>query len=179
MLEEHWKKEIDIVTEKFIESFGSFTESQLNYKPDPTGWSVAQNISHLILLNNSYFHNFDEIKKGKHDLPQGDAMEELVANSLQTLLPYTSEDRPKRANTWNMWQPSPEPFSLKIVDDFINHQSVFKLHIVELQAFFLTPTFIKYPGESALVFRLQDCIDFLIEHENRHWIQAHEVNTIV
>ena len=32
MLEERWEKEIDKVTEKFIDSFGSLTELQLNYK---------------------------------------------------------------------------------------------------------------------------------------------------
>jgi hypothetical protein len=175
MLDERWEKEIDKVTEKFADSFGTLTESQLNYKPDPNVWSIAQNISHLILLNNSYFQNFDEIKKGKHVLPPIDVMEQFVTNSLRILRPYTREDRPKRANTWNIWQPSNENFDLKILKDFTNHQSVFKIHIKSLQAFFLQTTFIKYPGETELAFRLEDCIDFLIEHENRHWIQANEV----
>lgn len=175
MLKESWEKEIDTVTEKFINSFGMLTESQLNYKPYPMVWSVAQNISHLILLNNSYFLNFDEIKKGEHVLLPNEEMEQHATNSLQILHPYTSEARPKRANTWNMWQPPQENFDLKILKDFTNHQSVFISHIKSLRAFFLQPTFIKYPGETALAFRLEDCIDFLIEHENRHWTQAHEV----
>ena len=172
-------KKIDKFTEKFIDSFGLLTESQLNYKPDPNVWSIAQNIDHLILLNNSYFKNFDEIKKDKHVLPPTDAMEQFAKNSLQTLHPYTSENRPKRANTWNIWQPSRENFGLEILKDFTNHQSVFKLHIKTLQVFFLHPTFIKYPGQAELAFRLEDCVDFLIEHENRHWIQAHEVKTVL
>jgi uncharacterized damage-inducible protein DinB len=175
MLEGHWKLEIDKVTEKFIVSFGSLTESKLNYKPDPNVWSIAQNIAHLILLNNSYFQNFDEIKKGNHVLPSIEAMDEFVTDSLQTLRPYTREDRPKTANTWDIWQPSRENFGLEILKDFTNHQSIFKMHIEALQAFFPHPTFIKYPGEAELTFRLEDCINFLIEHENRHWTQAHEV----
>src|SRR5438105_3318461 len=123
MLEELWEKEIDKVTEKFIDSFGLLTESQLNYKPDPNVWSIAQNIHHLILLNNSYFQNFDEIKKDKHVLPPTDEMEQFAKNSLETLRPYTCENRPKRANTWNLWQPSRENFSLEILKDFIIHQS--------------------------------------------------------
>lgn len=175
---ERWNKEIDKVTERFIKSFGSFTESQLNYKPDLNVWSSAQNISHLILLNNSYFQSFDEIKKGKHVLPPIDAMEDYVINCLRELRQYTRDDRTKRVNTWNKWQPFRDAIGLNILEDFANHQAVFKIHIQELWPFFLRPTFIKYPGESTLAFKLEDCINFLIEHENRHWKQAYEVKPV-
>ncbi|MCW3110615.1 MAG: DinB family protein [Segetibacter sp.] len=70
-------------------------------------------------------------------------------------------------------------FWFRVIKDFTNHQSVFKLHIKTLQAFFLHPNFIKYPGEAELAFRLEDCVNFLIEYENRHCIQAHEVKTVL
>lgn len=170
-----WEKEIDAVTAKFVDSFRTLTESQLNFKPAQQVWSIAQNISHLVLVNNSYFKNFDEIKTGRHILPPTEAMEQLVTESLQQLRPYTQEDRNKKANTWDIWQPANENYGLKIVQDFIHHQSVFKTHIQSLQPFLSPTSFIKYPGEAALVFRLEDCINFLIEHENRHWIQANKV----
>ena len=179
MHQDRWEKEIDKVTEKFLDSFGSLTESQFNCKPAPNVWSIAQNIDHLILLNNSYFQNFDEIKTRKHVLPAINQMEQFANSSSQTLRPYTSVKRSNKTDTWNIWQPSPETFGLEIFKEFTNHQSSFKLHIKALHAFFLHPTFIKYPGEAELAFRLEDCIDFLIEHENRHWIQAHEVKQVL
>lgn len=174
MTDTHWKSKIDILTEKFVERFGALTITQLNHKHDRNVWSVAQNIAHLILLNSSYFRHFDEIKKGNHVLPSG-SLEQQTAESLRIIHPYTSSDRLKRAGTWTIWQPADEIFELRILSDFTDHQSVFKNHIVELQEFYSQPTYIKYPGETELVFRLEDCIDFLIEHENRHWIQAYEV----
>jgi hypothetical protein len=63
----------------------------------------------------------------------------------------------------------------KILTEFENNQLDFKNHIEELQTFFTRETFIKYPGETELIFRLEDCIEFLILHENRHWVQAEEV----
>ena len=172
---EYWKKEIDRVTKKFTDSFGSLSKSQLNRKQDKNIWSIAQNIAHLIQLNNSYFLNFDEIKKGEHTIPEINALNSFVAKSLQTLQPYTNIDRIERANTWDIWQPVQEEFSLEILSAFVHHQLDFKKHIEELQIFFTRETFIKYPGETELIFRLDDCIDFLIAHENRHWIQAEEV----
>ena len=49
MPEENWEKEIDKVTEKFINSFGMLTESQLNYKPCPMVGSIATNDSSIFL----------------------------------------------------------------------------------------------------------------------------------
>jgi hypothetical protein len=46
-----WNKEIYKVTKKFIDSFGSLTELQLNCKPNPNGWSIAQNIDHQFASN--------------------------------------------------------------------------------------------------------------------------------
>src|SRR5205814_5981790 len=172
---EHFKNDIDRITEKFITSFGSLDESQLNWKPDTNVWSIAQNIAHLIQLNSSYFKNFDEIKSGNHIIPEIDTLQPFAIRSLQTLKPYTNIDRIERANTWSMWQPAREEFGLKVLTEFTNHQLDFKNHIEELQIFLTRETFIKYPGETELIFRLEDCIDFLILHENRHWVQAEEV----
>lgn len=174
MLETRWKNKIDTVTEKFTERFGALSAAQLNHKQDRNVWSVAQNIAHLMLLNSSYFRHFDEIKKNNHILPPC-SLEQLAADSLRIIHPYTSSDRLKRASTWTIWQPTDEIFHSKLLRDFIDHQLVFKKHTEELQKFFSQSTYIKYPGETELVFRLEDCIDFLIEHENRHWIQANEV----
>ncbi len=78
---EDWKKEINKVTAKFIESFKLLTESQFNFKPKPNTWSIAQNIAHLILLNSSYFQHFEEIKNGSHILPPVESMDEVVMES--------------------------------------------------------------------------------------------------
>ncbi|HEV3224264.1 MAG TPA: DinB family protein [Puia sp.] len=174
-----WNKDIDKVTEKFSDSFGSLTGSQLNHKPNPNVWSIAQNIYHIILLNNSYFECFDEIKRGNHLLPQVDAMEQFAIDSLETIRPYASTARPKKANTWDKWQPSITNIDFKILKIFRDHQSVFKIHIKELQEFNLNQTFVKYPGDTNLIFSLDECINFLIEHENRHWIQANEVKHVL
>ena len=171
---EQWHNDIDSVTEKFVRSFGSLTKSQLNWKPGANKWSIAQNIAHLMQLNNSYFQNFEEIKKGIHEIPPGNTLSSTAAKSLQVLKPYTGIDRIKTANTWSIWQPKDVEYDVAIMSDFINHQQHFKSHIAELKPFITGEVFIKYPGESDLIFILDDCVDFLIQHEHRHCIQAME-----
>jgi len=174
MLIEQWNNDIEGVTEIFMSSFESLSRSQLNWKPDKNKWSIAQNISHLLQLNNSYFLNFEEIKKGTHEISRGAKLQSIAARSLQTLQPYTSTERITKANTWSIWQPPDEEFEVTILADFTNHQSQFKRHIEELKPFLNGESFIKYPGEAELIFKLEDCINFLIEHEHRHWLQAEE-----
>jgi len=50
-----WNQHIDDITQKFIESFGELSSEQMNWKPDPNTWSIAQNIDHLIVINTYYF----------------------------------------------------------------------------------------------------------------------------
>lgn len=78
---EDWNIEIDKITEKFIQNFGLLSELQLNYKHNPDVWSIAQNIVHLILVNNAYFQYFDEIQKGRHSLPYVNNIEQFVTES--------------------------------------------------------------------------------------------------
>lgn len=67
MLRTNWTLEIDAITEKFRD-FQALSEAEFNYKTIKERWSVAQNIGHLILLNNSYFEQFEEIHNGRHEL---------------------------------------------------------------------------------------------------------------
>lgn len=167
-----WITEIDLITEKFKRSFYDFTEEEMNYKPKENSWSVSQNIAHIILLNSSYFEHFIEIQSGNHALPTVESMETLAQDSLLTLIPYTSSNSLERTNTWDMWQPSSNFIRKNILLDFEKSQFEFKKHIESFDHLPLANTFIKYPGHLDLIFMLDDCINFLIEHENRHWNQA-------
>jgi hypothetical protein len=56
-----WTYQIDQTTKKLIATFSDLNSEQLNWKPDPGTWSIAQNIAHF-LLNKSYFQSFEKIK---------------------------------------------------------------------------------------------------------------------
>lgn len=64
-----WTYQIDQTTKKFIAAFSDLNSEQLNWKPDPEIWSIAQNIAHIILLNKSYFQKFEKIKLGTNNIP--------------------------------------------------------------------------------------------------------------
>ena len=174
MLRTNWTLDIDAITEKFRD-FQALSEAEFNYKTIKERWSVAQNIGHLILLNNSYFEQFEEIQNGRHELYTDEGLEELAASSLLSLQPYTSTDRSKRADTWDIWQPKASYLKSALLQEFISSQQIFKHHIIAFEKIPTDQTFVKYPGHSNLIFKLDDCINFLIDHEKRHWNQASEI----
>ena len=172
---DHWIAEIDLVTEKFTGTFSDFTQEEMNFRPTEKVWSVAQNIEHIILLNSSYFGYFKEILNGTHSLPELENVETKTRESLIALKPFTDPRRIKRTDTWDMWQPAPGFIKKDFLPDFEQRQHDFKNHINDFEDLPLGETFIGYPGHLDLLFKLDDCIAFLIEHENRHWNQVVEI----
>ncbi len=175
MTQRNWLQEIDIITEKYKISFQDLTPEEFNYRPKQEVWSIAQNITHVILLNSSYFKFFAEIQNGNHKIPLNENLDNLAQSSLDSLQPYANSDRLKRENTWDIWQPLSTYMNKDILRDFEKHQLDFKDHIEGFKDFSMQKTFIRYPGHANSIFKLDDCINLLIDHENRHWNQAYEI----
>lgn len=60
---------IDQNKQRFAETFGEFTAEQLNWKSDTETRSIAQNIRHLILMNESYFDRINELEENDNNAP--------------------------------------------------------------------------------------------------------------
>lgn len=65
----NWIEEIDKLTSRFVHEFSNLSEVELNWKPNPKAWSIAQHIEHLIIINQTYFPVLAELKSGQYKLP--------------------------------------------------------------------------------------------------------------
>jgi uncharacterized damage-inducible protein DinB len=59
---EKWNQQIDTSTQEFVEAFGKLSAKELNWKPNSKTWSIAQNIDHLIVFNETYFSIIESLK---------------------------------------------------------------------------------------------------------------------
>ncbi|MEJ2114177.1 MAG: DinB family protein, partial [Flavobacteriaceae bacterium] len=50
-----WVNRINEITCDFENSFGILSVQELNWKPNYSTWSIAENIDHIIKTNKSYF----------------------------------------------------------------------------------------------------------------------------
>ncbi len=174
-MQQKWIEQIDQLTALFQEQFGSLINQELNWKPSPNTWSIAQNIEHLILINKTYINVFSELKSGKIKLPFYCKINFISAFFGKLILDGVEPERKKKAKTFPIWFPSESEVEADILEQFSKNQSALKLYIRELESFFKENTIIHSPVSKRIILPLSMTFEILITHENRHFNQAKEV----
>ena len=69
MYTEEFLNRLDEITLKFKTEFGQLNEAEIYHKLNAATWSIAQNLEHLILINQSYFPMIDRLRDKSHKKP--------------------------------------------------------------------------------------------------------------
>jgi hypothetical protein len=170
-----WTSSVDEITRAFTKEFGSLTAAQLNFKPSLTGWSIAQNIQHLIVINQTYYPVINAVKAGTYELPWIGKIGFLVRFFGKTILQSVQPDRRKKMKTFPLWEPSKSAIGADIIDRFERHQAELKTLINGCSDLLDKQTIISSPANRNIVYKLEDAFDIIITHERRHLEQAREV----
>ena len=121
-----WTAQIDQTTADFKSAFASFPPSQLNWKPDSETWSIAQNIDHLIVINESYYPVIQSIRSGHYKLPFIARFPFLVSFIGKLILKSVQPDRKRKIKTFPIWEPASSEISPDIIERFQKHQEQLK-----------------------------------------------------
>src|SRR5690625_2650 len=166
---------IDLTTNRFILEFGSLDTGELNWKPDENTWSIAQNIDHVILLNESYFKKIEEASSDTARRPflaRFDLITDLMAKGLAA---YSKPDRKKKTHTFDIWKPGSQQFEPAILQTFADHQERFKEVIRQSRPLMESGKVVRSPASGVLFFKPASIFDIMISHEERHLKQAKKV----
>lgn len=172
---QHWQEEIEEITRKFREEFGTLTAEELNRKPNGSTWSIAENMEHLISVNDSYFPIVEQLKAGNYKVPFLGKSPFFVKFMGNTLLKSVSPDRKKKMKTFPIWEPKEGTADPEILQTFIRHQASLKRLIGEASEFVQKRTVISSPANRNIVYTLERAFEVIIAHEKRHFNQASEV----
>lgn len=167
---------IDTITNSFKENFQSLSEEELNWKPDQKTWSVAQNIHHLIVINQTYYPIIQQVRDGKYQLPWIGKIGFMVNFFGKFILKSVSPDRKRRMKTFPLWEPSKSNIEKNIVTSFEQHQAELKSLIQSNEDLRVKGAVISSPANKNIVYTLSDAFDIIVTHEHRHLLQAIEVN---
>lgn len=155
--------------------FGGMTIDQLNWKPSPKNWSIAQCFEHLIVTNNLYLPNIQRVIDGKH------------RNNFFSMIPFLPDligvlmknclnpDQARKMKTFKMFEPNMSDISATIIDDFAENQQKLIAMIKAVKDFDIRKIKIPEPLTIALNIRLSDAFEILTMHEQRHLRQAKRV----
>lgn len=166
---------IDKVTEDFINSFGSLTQEQLNWKPNPQVWSIAQIIDHLIIVNETYFPIIESIRKGTYKLPFISRIGFAVSLLGKIILKSVQPDRSRKMKTFSIWEPGSSQIPANILDRFKRHQEELKTLVNNSRDLINKGTIISSPANRNIVYTLETSFEIIVTHEQRHFNQAKEV----
>ncbi|PKD21845.1 hypothetical protein APR41_02385 [Salegentibacter salinarum] len=131
MYTQEFTHRLDELTKKFRKTFGELSEREIHWKPDVETWSVAQNLKHLILINESYFPMIDRLRNKDHRKPFTANLGFLVNFFGKVILKSVQPETSKKTKTFSIWKPSEDNASEDILEKFIEHQEKLKKKILE------------------------------------------------
>jgi hypothetical protein len=170
-----WIAEIDKITDAFKQNFAHLNHAQLNWKPNSHTWSIAQNMEHLIVVNESYYPVLHALKQETYKTPLIAKIGFMVAFFGKTVLNAVSPDRLKKMKTFPIWQPSTSEVHTDIFMRFESHQNELKQQIENAKALVGKGIVISSPANKHIVYKLETAFDIIVTHEKRHFEQAKEV----
>lgn len=167
--------QLDLITAAFLSSFGSLSPAQLNWKPNSETWSIAQNMEHLIVVNESYYPVLDSLRSGTYTTPFIARIGFIVSFMGRTILDAVKPDRKKKMKTFPIWEPTTSQVEGDILKRFEQHQTELKQQMDAAKEWVDKGTIISSPANKNIVYKLETAFDIIISHEQRHLEQAKEV----
>jgi hypothetical protein len=163
------------ISQKFEKSFGNLSFEQLNTKPSPEKWSIAQNIEHLIKVNDSYFPVIAELRAGTYK-PYFLAKIPIIVNMFGKLI-YKSvlPENTQKIKTFPIWEAEKSNISPEILQNFLTHQIQLAELILSCEDLVKKKTVIASPANHKIVYYLETAFEIIIAHEERHFEQAEEI----
>lgn len=165
-----WQMEVTTITWEFEKLLKDLGVNEINYSPSPTSWSIAENLSHLIRLNESYYPIFDQLIKGQYKTPMMGKIP-IMVKAMGNLL-FRAMRSKSKTKTFDIWAPARKEYELDIIAEFSKHQMELSAYLQKLDPYFESNLVIHSPVNRLLVYSLDKSIDILIAHEKRHLEQS-------
>jgi len=170
----NWEDEIKTINSG-LERFRALNVYQLNLKPEPGKWSIAQQFDHLITINSTYFPIFDEIRAGTYKLPwQGRVA--FIYNLLGKLILKSVEPgNSRKTKTFPIWEPSKSEIPGDILDRFLEHQNKLSELMVSCKDLIEKGQVISSPANKNIVYTVEIAFRVILTHERRHIMAAERI----
>ena len=160
------------ISRRFEENFGSLSKAELNMKISPQDWSIGQCIDHLTVSNMSYFPQLRSAASGNPQSGFWTRMPLLPGMFGKMLKRSVSPDEKKKFKTMKPIEPSYSDIEAGVVRRFVEVQNELCELISRLDRTDLQKTIITSPASSLITYSLDDLLEILALHEERHFRQA-------
>ena len=156
--------------------FSPLAATQLNWRPQPDAWSVAQCLDHLIVANTTYRDSIvAPLREGRYQPNFWARLPGLPRVFGPLLIRALRPDSKRRLKAPASFAPSASEIDPKIVRRFIDHQ--FELVDWMESCRDKTPerTIVSSPALAPITYSLLDAFRIIVVHQHRHLAQARRV----
>lgn len=154
------------------EHFGHLSNEQLNWKPNPKSWSIAQCVEHLIAANRNYFQIFEEILLGEKKKRVLERMSFLSNFWGKLLISYSKPESEKRLKSPKNFMPQTSRIDSNIIPHFTDNQGRLIGFMQATSYLDMRRTYITSPATRFVTYSLHDAYEIILQHERRHLQQA-------
>ena len=171
---DHHINRISNIDSRVLSEFGTLSARQLNYRESDKTWSVGQCIHHLITINKSYFEEFNKILDRNYKNSLWKRINPFTQTVGKTMIRTLGPDKTKTFKTPRLFEPMKSLINLNILPDF--HKNQMEL-IGYLEKFrdIDGRVIINSPVSTVITLNLEDAVQILVGHEERHINQAMDV----
>ena len=171
MLIQQLIQQLDAITKEMQDSFGKKNHEELNWKSNPDTWSIAQNLDHLICINETYFPIFEALKNGTYSPPFLGKFRFITSFFGNMIYKMSLPEHTKPIKTMSIWEPSKSEIH-DVIQAFVQHQERLKQKISGLEGCIASGSVIASPANSMIVYTLEQALHIIVVHEKRHILQA-------
>ena len=176
---DNWTLTLNNITKQTLAEFGSLTCEQLNWKPNSNTWSIAQNLDHLIVVNESYYPVLASLKAGTYKTPFIAKFGFMVSFLGKTVLKAVQPDKKKKMKTFPIWEPTTSNMIGDILNRFQIHQNELIQKIEEAKGLAEKRVVISSPAKRNIVYKLETAFDIIVSHEQRHIEHSKEILSLM
>ena len=170
-----FRAELEAIARDARAEFGALNETQLNWKPAPERWSVAQCLEHLILIDGGYAPIVEQIENGTYRTPLAGRIPGLPRLFGKLVLNGVQPEQKRRVSTSKAFVPVQGNIRADIVERFERHIRELAEHVPKLDARNAADVVVPSPIASFITYSLYDAHRIVVAHARRHMLQAKRV----
>ncbi len=166
--------EMRAIAEDVSASFGTLSESQLNWKPAETSWSVGQCLDHIIKTNHEFDPEFEKLASGNRKNSFWENWSPFTGMGGRFLVNAVKTDSKKAKAPSKAIVPRSD-IDADIVNRFAEHIVDVNRKVEACSGVDLQKTVVTSPFLSVFTYSFDDALTVLVEHSKRHIRQAKRV----
>jgi hypothetical protein len=158
--------------------FSGLNAEQLNWRPAPERWSIAQCFDHLLTAHGSYIPIFHEILAGRKRRTFLESLPLLPWLYGRSLVLSLEGEMAKMLQAPKVFRPSQSQIDPLILERFLSHQQNLSDHVRSLEKFDPEEIILTSPANPLVVYSLADTYGILKAHLRLHFEQAKTIRSL-